>query len=67
MYKKHVIYHVLVLLGAPIVMSLPHFLYCDPKEVIDLVIGLTPNKEEHQTFFDVEPVSTKNMKLRSSY
>ncbi|XP_071787069.1 lysosome membrane protein 2-like isoform X1 [Asterias amurensis] len=43
--------------GAPIVMSLPHFLYCDPKEVIDLVNGLTPNKEEHQTFFDVEPMT----------
>ncbi|XP_038056908.1 platelet glycoprotein 4-like isoform X2 [Patiria miniata] len=43
--------------NAPIVMSLPHFLYCDKEKVIDLVHGVVPNQEEHQTFFDIEPMT----------
>ncbi|XP_022079488.1 lysosome membrane protein 2-like isoform X2 [Acanthaster planci] len=43
--------------GAPIVMSLPHFLYCDRDKVIDLVHGVEPQKEVHQTFFDIEPMT----------
>jgi hypothetical protein len=35
---------------------LPHFYQGDEK-YINAVDGLSPNKEEHQTFFDVEPVS----------
>lgn len=37
-------------------MSLPHFLYADPV-VQDAVYGLNPNKIEHQTILDIEPVS----------
>ncbi|XP_071846799.1 platelet glycoprotein 4-like [Apostichopus japonicus] len=41
--------------NAPVVMSLPHFLYTDPK-VLDMIAeGLSPDKEEHETFFDIEP------------
>ncbi|XP_076070185.1 lysosome membrane protein 2-like [Mytilus galloprovincialis] len=40
--------------GAPVVMSLPHFLYADPV-VQDAVYGLNPNKIEHQTILDIEP------------
>lgn len=43
-------------IGAPVVMSLPHFLYADPV-VQDAVYGLNPNKIEHQTILDIEPVS----------
>ncbi|CAH1778009.1 unnamed protein product [Owenia fusiformis] len=42
--------------NAPIVLSQPHFYQAD-KEYIDGVIGLNPNKEEHQTALDVEPVT----------
>lgn len=44
---------------APVVMSLPHFLYTDP-HVQESVEGLNPDKEEHETFFDIEPVSPQN-------
>lgn len=44
-------------LGAPVVMSLPHFLYSD-QSVFDMVEGdISPKKEEHQTSFDLEPTT----------
>lgn len=40
---------------APVVMSLPHFLYSEGS-VLDMVQGeINPVKEEHQTAFDLEP------------
>lgn len=41
--------------NAPVVMSLPHFLYTDPVVLEMISEGLSPNKEEHETFFDIEP------------
>ncbi|XP_038667426.1 platelet glycoprotein 4 isoform X1 [Scyliorhinus canicula] len=40
----------------PIYISLPHFLYATD-EIVNAVDGLSPNKEEHETFLDVEPVT----------
>lgn len=41
--------------GAPIVVSFPHFYQADPK-YINAVDGLNPNKEEHETYLDLQPV-----------
>ena len=38
------------------VFSQPHFLDADPA-VINAVTGVHPNREEHSTIIDVEPVS----------
>lgn len=42
--------------GAPVIMSMPHFLGCD-QETVDSIHGLSPNREEHQSYIDIEPVS----------
>nr|XP_032818981.1 platelet glycoprotein 4-like [Petromyzon marinus] len=41
--------------GAPVFISLPHFLD-GSREYIDDVEGLEPNREDHETYLDVEPV-----------
>lgn len=41
--------------GAPVYLSNPHFFQADP-ELLDTVEGLTPNAEEHQTYFKIQPV-----------
>uniref|UniRef100_A0A8C1DXS1 Uncharacterized protein n=1 Tax=Cyprinus carpio carpio TaxID=630221 RepID=A0A8C1DXS1_CYPCA len=41
--------------GAPIIMSSPHFYQADDKFVQD-VFGMNPNKEEHETVIDVNPI-----------
>ncbi|XP_069084779.1 platelet glycoprotein 4 isoform X1 [Pleurodeles waltl] len=40
----------------PIYLSLPHFLYVSDY-ISQTVDGLQPNKEEHETFIDVEPTT----------
>uniref|UniRef100_A0A673HHW7 Lysosome membrane protein 2-like n=1 Tax=Sinocyclocheilus rhinocerous TaxID=307959 RepID=A0A673HHW7_9TELE len=42
--------------GVPIIMSSPHFYQADDRFVQD-VFGMNPNKEEHETVIDVNPVS----------
>lgn len=42
--------------GAPIIMSSPHFYQADQKFVDD-IWGMKPNKEEHQTFADINPLT----------
>ncbi|RVE67790.1 hypothetical protein OJAV_G00085180 [Oryzias javanicus] len=42
--------------GAPIVVSFPHFYQADP-EYINAVDGMNPNKEEHETYLDLQPTS----------
>ncbi|XP_029300865.1 lysosome membrane protein 2c [Cottoperca gobio] len=42
--------------GAPIVMSPPHFYQADEKYVED-VFGMRPNKEQHQTTIDINPLT----------
>eukprot|EP00092_Neocalanus_flemingeri_P083587 GFUD01104923.1.p1 GENE.GFUD01104923.1~~GFUD01104923.1.p1 ORF type:complete len:171 (-),score=67.51 GFUD01104923.1:144-620(-) len=41
-------------LGAPIALSYPHFYEAD-QSFLDAVVGLKPNKEEHQFYVDVVP------------
>ena len=40
----------------PVIASLPHFLYADPKYLAQ-VEGLHPNEKEHRTDVCIEPVS----------
>lgn len=48
-------------------MSKPHFLDAD-ESVINGVTGMKPEKEKHDTFLDIEPVSDTNyMKLRNHW
>lgn len=42
--------------GSPVFMSFPHFFDAD-ESYIDAVDGLEPNKEKHQSYFTLEPVS----------
>ncbi|XP_063301512.1 platelet glycoprotein 4 [Pelobates fuscus] len=42
--------------GKPVFLSLPHYLYASDF-LLDSVVGLKPNKEEHETYVDVEPIS----------
>lgn len=42
-------------LGAPIIMSSPHFYQADAKYV-QSVFGMKPVKEQHETTIDVHPV-----------
>ncbi|KAI5613211.1 lysosome membrane protein 2 [Silurus asotus] len=42
--------------GAPIVVSFPHFYQADQK-YIDAIDGMNPNKEEHETYLDLNPTT----------
>ncbi|XP_046870890.1 lysosome membrane protein 2-like [Hypomesus transpacificus] len=42
--------------GAPVVASFPHFYLGDPKYA-DAIIGLSPKREHHQTFLDLNPTT----------
>ncbi|XP_023257267.1 lysosome membrane protein 2-like [Seriola lalandi dorsalis] len=42
--------------GAPIIMSSPHFYQADEKFVED-IFGMKPNKEEHETTIDIDPLT----------
>ncbi|XP_076039562.1 lysosome membrane protein 2-like [Oratosquilla oratoria] len=48
-------------MGAPIIMSTPHFYQGDDDER-DKLIGLHPSKAEHETILDVEPTSGVTMR-----
>lgn len=43
-------------IGAPIVVSFPHFYQADEK-YIEAIDGMNPNKEEHEMYLDLNPVS----------
>jgi len=43
-------------LDAPVYLSYPHFYNADQKLLED-VEGLLPDKEKHETFFKIQPVS----------
>lgn len=49
--------------GAPVVASFPHFYLGDPKYV-DAIEGLSPVKEHHQTYLDLNP--TTGVPVRAS-
>lgn len=40
----------------PALLSFPHFLHADPK-YLELVEGLSPDKDKHETFVQLEPLS----------
>ncbi|KAJ8285210.1 hypothetical protein GJAV_G00023570 [Gymnothorax javanicus] len=42
--------------GAPIVVSFPHFYQADPK-YINAIEGMRPNKEDHETYLDLNPTT----------
>ncbi|XP_076853930.1 lysosome membrane protein 2a [Brachyhypopomus gauderio] len=42
--------------GAPIVVSFPHF-YQAERKYIDAIDGMNPNKEEHETYLDLNPTT----------
>lgn len=42
--------------GAPMVISLPHFYKSDPEILTHFAGGLNPNKAEHDLFIHYEPV-----------
>jgi hypothetical protein len=44
--------------GAPAYLSFPHFYQADPA-LLDAVEGLKPEKEKHQTYFLIQPVSSR--------
>lgn len=46
--------------GAPVIFSLPHFLYGD-ETIQNRVDGMHPNQEEHQSVIDIEPVTSVNL------
>uniref|UniRef100_A0A8C1WBM7 Platelet glycoprotein 4 n=1 Tax=Cyprinus carpio TaxID=7962 RepID=A0A8C1WBM7_CYPCA len=48
--------------GAPVYISLPHFLY-GSKDLVQGVIGLNPNFDEHSIFMDVEPITGFTMRF----
>lgn len=52
-----------VCLGAPIIMSSPHFYQADEKFVQD-IFGMKPKKEQHQTAIDINPVGTWTLFLK---
>lgn len=43
-------------LGAPILLSWPHFLWGDSEYIIE---GIEPFEEKHKTYVDIEPVLKK--------
>ncbi len=47
----------------PVYGSKPHFLDGDPR-LLDSVIGLSPDREEHDTVIDVEPTTGANLNFR---
>ncbi|XP_030625890.1 lysosome membrane protein 2 [Chanos chanos] len=42
--------------GAPVVASFPHF-YLGDETYVDAIEGLSPNREHHQTFLDLNPTT----------
>ncbi|XP_037685945.1 lysosome membrane protein 2 [Choloepus didactylus] len=42
--------------GAPIIMSFPHFYQADEK-FVSAIAGIHPNKEYHETFVDINPLT----------
>lgn len=41
--------------GAPLAFSFPHLMHCS-QTIKDSVIGMNPDVEKHESFFDIEPV-----------
>ncbi|XP_023349462.1 lysosome membrane protein 2 isoform X2 [Eurytemora carolleeae] len=42
--------------GAPVIISLPHFLDAD-QDVVDAIQGMNPNPDLHTTFLNIEPLT----------
>ncbi|KAK7149496.1 hypothetical protein R3I94_008972 [Phoxinus phoxinus] len=48
--------------GVPVFLSLPHFLY-GSNDLVQAVVGLSPNPDEHSIFLDVEPITGFTMRF----
>lgn len=44
--------------GSPVILTLPHF-YLGASEFSQYAVGLKADKLKHETFLDIEPVSSK--------
>ena len=53
-------------LGAPVVASNPHFLYCDD-DIKESITGMEPNELDHESYLNIEPVSTGTSNIMISY
>ena len=42
-------------LGAPVVLSNPHFLFCDV-DTVKSVKGISPDRHSHESHLNIEPV-----------
>jgi lysosome membrane protein 2 len=51
-------------IGAPLFLSKPHFLDAEAGKTSALVTGLSQNREEHDTFIDVEPLTGATLSAR---
>ena len=49
--------------GAPVAVSSPHFYNSDP--MLAMAAGLEPNKEKHETYLDIEPMTGAVMRAAS--
>ncbi|KAH3842202.1 hypothetical protein DPMN_115698 [Dreissena polymorpha] len=52
--------------SAPLVFSQPHFLNADPG-ILNAVIGMRPDPDEHGTFIDIEPSSVVTKELADEF
>lgn len=52
--------------GSPVFMSYPHYFGADPF-YLDEVDGMQPSKEEHESFFTLEPVSYNTFALSFAF
>lgn len=50
--------------GAPVFISNPHFYQSNPK-FLEEVEGLSPQKELHETYFKIQPVSDPDSRLKN--
>uniref|UniRef100_A0A8C8ZLJ4 Scavenger receptor class B member 2 n=1 Tax=Prolemur simus TaxID=1328070 RepID=A0A8C8ZLJ4_PROSS len=52
--------------GAPIIMSFPHFYQADER-FVSAIEGMHPNKEDHETFVDINPLTGMILKAAKRF
>lgn len=51
-----VLFHYYFIVGAPIVMSFPHYYKADPV-MLETIDGLHPKRENHEFYIDIQKAS----------